>query len=102
MTCKHTHIVTYIDVETNQPTSLWACAECGRRFEPLTDTDDTALLRLALELLEDSIDTVRHEYESDWRHGLPTRAKQIAGMKEEVDKHEAAIAILRERLGEKA
>ena len=60
--------------------------------------DDTALLRQALEALEKSIDTVRNEYESDWRHGLPTREKQLAAMRELAERHEVTIFALRERL----
>ncbi len=54
----------------------------------------------ALEALEESIDTVRNEYESDWRHGVPTREKQLSAMRELVEKHEAAINALRTALAE--
>jgi hypothetical protein len=54
----------------------------------------------ALEALEESIDTVRNEYESDWRHGVPTREKQLSAMRELVEKHEAAITALRAALAE--
>ena len=54
----------------------------------------------ALEALEESIDTVRNEYESDWRHGVPTREKQLSAMRELVEKHEAAITALRTALAE--
>ena len=57
-----------------------------------------ALLRQALEALENSIDTVRNEYETDWRHGYPTREAQLAGMKEMLDQHEAAITAIKEAL----
>jgi hypothetical protein len=54
----------------------------------------------ALEALEKSIDTVRNEYNTDWRHGLPTREKQLLAIREQVDKHEAAINALRAALSE--
>ena len=44
MTCTHPRIITYHDADTGQPVQLWACAECGHRFEPM-QLDDTALLR---------------------------------------------------------
>ena len=51
MTCTHPCIITYHDADTGQPVQLWACAECGHRFEPM-QLDDTALLRQALDALE--------------------------------------------------
>lgn len=51
MTCTHPRIITYHDADTGQPVQLWACAECGRRFEPLR-LDDEALLQRALEALD--------------------------------------------------
>lgn len=54
MTCTHPRIITYHDANTGQPVQLWACAECGHRFEPM-QLDDTALLRQALEALEESV-----------------------------------------------
>ena len=44
MTCTHPRIITYHDADTGQPVQLWACAECGHRFEPM-QLDETALLR---------------------------------------------------------
>jgi hypothetical protein len=61
----------------------------------MTDRD---LIQQALDALEESVDTVRHEYETDWRHKMPTRKAQLAGMKAGLDAHIAAIASLRERL----
>ena len=51
MTCTHPRIITYHDADTGQPVQLWACAECGHRFEPM-QLDDTALLRQALDALD--------------------------------------------------
>ena len=62
-------------------------------------TKDEAL-KLALEALEDSVDTIRREYETDWRHGLPTRKAQLDGMKQALDNHEAAITAIREALAQ--
>jgi len=54
----------------------------------------------ALEALENCLDIVQHEYENDWRHGLPTREKQLAAMRDLVQRHEAAITALRAALAE--
>ena len=61
---------------------------------------DRQLLQQALDALKNSVDTVQHEYDADWRHGLPTRKAQLDGMKECLDAHIAAIASLRERLAQ--
>ncbi len=52
----------------------------------------------ALEALTESVDAVRNEYVSDWRHGIPSREGQLAAMSDGVDKHEAAIRDLRAAL----
>ena len=52
---------------------------------------DRATLEQLVAALEDSIDCVRHEYETYWGHGLPTRKAQIDSMKESLDQHESAI-----------
>ncbi len=52
---------------------------------------DRATLEQIVAALEDSIDCVRHEYETHWGHGLPTRKAQIDSMKESLDRHEASI-----------
>ena len=54
-------------------------------------TIDRATLEQLVAALEDSIDCVRHEYETYWGHGLPTRKAQIDSMKESLDQHESAI-----------
>ncbi len=54
-------------------------------------TVDRATLEQLVVALEDSIDCVRHEYETYWGHGLPTRKAQIDSMKESLDRHEASI-----------
>ena len=59
-----------------------------------------AAMRMAVEALEESIDLVRSDYMSDWRHGVPSRKSQLDAMKAQVDAHEAAITALRERLDE--
>ena len=55
---------------------------------------------MALEALEYSVDGVRQEYLTDWRHGLPSREAQLAVMREAVDRHDAAITALRAALAE--
>jgi hypothetical protein len=59
---------------------------------------DEALLRQALDCLVESVDLVRHDYEGNWRHGVPTRERQLAGMNEQLDQHEATITAIKERL----
>ena len=54
-------------------------------------TVDRATLEQLVAALEDSIDCARHEYETYWGHGLPTRKAQIDRMKESLDQHEASI-----------
>ena len=61
---------------------------------------DRATLEQVVAALEDSIDCVRHEYETYWGHGLPTRKAQIDRMKESLDKHEAAITAGRAALAD--
>jgi hypothetical protein len=65
---------------------------------PPAPHDDTALLQRALDALTESVDTIQREYDTDWRHGIPTREKQLAGMKAIVDEHVATIDALRARL----
>lgn len=57
-------------------------------------------MKQALAALENSIDTVRNEYENDWRHGLPTRKAQLDAIKEMVDQHDSAIKSLRWAIAE--
>jgi len=52
-------------------------------------------MRQALEALENSVDTVQHEYDTDWRHGMPTRKAQLDGMRVLLEQHQAAITSLR-------
>ena len=58
----------------------------------------TEALELALDALTESIDLVRNDYATDWRHGLPTRKAQLDGMAETVKAHEAAIEACRAAL----
>jgi hypothetical protein len=62
-------------------------------------TDDEALLTRCLQALEESFDTVRNEFEADWRHGVPTRKAQLEAMREAVIYHEDTITALKVRLG---
>lgn len=48
----------------------------------------------AREALESSIDLVRADYESNWRHGIPTREKQLEAAAATVQSHEDAITNL--------
>jgi hypothetical protein len=49
------------------------------------------VLKLALESLDNSIDTVWNEYLADWRHGLPTRKLQLDAKLKMAEAHEKAI-----------
>ena len=56
-----------------------------------------ALLRQALDALNESVDYVREDYRTNWRHGVPMRQAQLDNLKAQVDEHEAAIyAIIKE------
>ena len=57
-----------------------------------------ALLRQALEALNDSVDYVREDYRTNWRHGVPTRQSQLDNLKAQVDEHEAAISAITKEL----
>lgn len=61
--------------------------------------DDEQLLTQCLQVLEDSIDVVRSDYENDWRQGVPTRAAQLKLMHDAVVLHEETIKALKRRLG---
>jgi len=59
----------------------------------VTDIDELChALFMAKRALEESADLVSTEYATDRRHGIPTRLKQLAGMKALVDAHYSAIA----------
>ena len=82
-------------------------AHCGRPCTPRgrwqASIDDTALLRMALESLDDSVGLVVNDAsQAEELYGrYPTRQARIAEMKKIADDHQAAITALRERLGEK-
>lgn len=52
------------------------------------------VMQQAREALVDSVDLVREDYLTDWRHGIPTRAAQLEGKKAELDRHEQTIAAI--------
>jgi hypothetical protein len=68
---------------------------------PQPDHRDAEIARLkeavkvAVEALAESVDLVRYDYEEDWRHGMPTRAAQLAAKKSALDAHQAAITTLK-------
>jgi len=33
--CKHQNITTFVFIDSGEPSGLWACADCGRKFVPL-------------------------------------------------------------------
>lgn len=54
----------------------------------------------ALEALIESVDLVQNDYDSDWRHGMPTRASQLAASLGALNAHKKAIEALRTALAE--
>ena len=58
----------------------------------------TTLLRQALDALEESVDLVQHDYDTDWRHGMPTRKLQLDAALTALTAHRAAIDAIREHL----
>jgi len=56
------------------------------------------LMQRALRALEESLDAIRLEYASDWRHGIPSRKGQVDNMRALLDEHEAVIRDLRAEL----
>lgn len=59
-----------------------------------------ALLRQALEALNDGVDYVREDYRTNWRHGVPSRQAQLDDLKAQVDEHEAAIEAITKELSQ--
>jgi hypothetical protein len=56
------------------------------------------LLLRALAALEESLDAVETEFAEDWRHGIPTREKQLDRMKLMIVEHKAVINDIRAEL----
>ena len=56
------------------------------------------LLRRALAALAESLDTVETEFAEDWRHGIPTREKQLDRMEGLIVEHKAVIDDIRAEL----
>ena len=52
----------------------------------------------ALDALTESVDLVQNAYDTDWRHGMPTRAAQLAAGKDALHAHRSAIKSLRAAL----
>jgi replicative DNA helicase len=77
--------------------------ERGRRLLRLGRKDridaDEALMRECLEALMESVDLVENEYKSNWRHGVPTRARQLDATLKGLEAHQLAIFKLRARFG---
>ncbi len=101
------------------PDETWIAAQLGR-INPHADEmghdgeyiraletlafDQRKAMQQALESLTDSVDVVRNEYETRkaMYSNLPTRQKQVNGLKDGLDAHEAAIAALRQSLADHA
>lgn len=56
------------------------------------------IMQEALDALINSRDTVWNVYQTDWRHGLPTRLSQMFAMEKECKDHDAAIAAIEAEL----
>ena len=50
-----------------------------------------SLLKRSRDCLFTSIDDLHSAYIMDYRHEMPTRAAQLKGMEEDVDKHESLL-----------
>lgn len=61
-------------------------------------TIERETLAAALDALTESVDLVQHDYDSDWRHGMPTRKAQLDASLLALNQHKAAIAALRAAL----
>jgi hypothetical protein len=57
------------------------------------------LLERALAALENSLDDVSQAYYQHWGHGIPTRQKQLDGIRGLLEEHQAVIKAIREELG---
>ena len=97
MTCTHPRIITYHDADTGLPVQLWACAECGRRFEPL-QLDETALLQQALAALEIGRDYAFETAEQFHIEMRGYKQQRHDAMDADVKQIDEAISALRARL----
>ena len=97
MTCTHPRIITYHDADTGQPVQLWACAECGHRFEPM-QLDETALLRQALAALETGRDYAFETAEQFHIEMRGYKQQRHDAMDADVKQIDEAIAAIRTRL----
>lgn len=61
-------------------------------------TIERETLQAAIDALEESVDTVQNDYDSDWRHGMPTRKAQLDASLLALNQHRAAIDELRAAL----
>lgn len=75
----------------------------GGRTTPPVQQDDEALevLRLALDALVESVDQVQHDYDTDWRHNIPTRASQLQRSLDALTAHKTAIDRIRALLAKR-
>jgi hypothetical protein len=58
---------------------------------PQTITQLIELIREMGKALENSVDAVQAAYDSDWRHGMPTREAQLECMRLELEQHKSAL-----------
>ncbi len=59
----------------------------------------TTVLQSALRALEESVDLVQSEYDTNWRQGMPTRKGQLDAMLLELANHKDAIELLKKFVG---
>ena len=60
----------------------------------------TTVLQSAMRALEESVDLVQSEYDTNWRQGVPTRKGQLDAMLLELVNHKDAIELLKKVLGD--
>jgi len=95
--------VVVVDVTSiNEATDLERAADL---IESITTQDDwqmvpTTVLQSSLRALEESVDLVQSEYDTNWRQGMPTRKKQLDTMLAELNNHKDAIELLKKFAGD--
>lgn len=75
--------------------ACWRAAQSSQAAEIEALKADIAtkydVIRAMLAALEESVDMVAENYNTDWRHGVPTRQAQLDGKYELLEAHRAAI-----------
>jgi len=65
MTCGHRQIRTWVFEDTQQPSGLWSCVDCGLKFEPITQRTWVWLTDEEIgAILEDP--TIAEKHQGNW------------------------------------